>query len=68
MASYTQEENELDSHRLFDMVNSIYSCPLPVIGRINGPAVGGGSGMVAACDFAFSVRFFLFFLSNLLLR
>lgn len=55
MATYTQQENETDSLRLFDMVNTIYACPLPVIGRINGNALGGGSGLVAACDFAFSV-------------
>jgi enoyl-CoA hydratase/carnithine racemase len=51
-----QKENELDSHKLFDMFNSIYACPMPVIGRINGNAIGGGSGLVSACDFAFSVR------------
>lgn len=56
MASYTQKENELDSHKLFDMFNSIYACPMPVIGRINGNAIGGGSGLVSACDFAFSVN------------
>jgi len=54
MATYTQDENEKDSHKLFDMFNAIYSCPAPVIGRINGNAIGGGSGLVAACDFAFS--------------
>ena len=44
MATYTEQENERDSHQLFDMVNSIYRCPVPVIGRINGPAIGGGAG------------------------
>eukprot|EP01087_Luapelamoeba_hula_P014845 TRINITY_DN4404_c0_g1_i3.p1 TRINITY_DN4404_c0_g1~~TRINITY_DN4404_c0_g1_i3.p1 ORF type:complete len:338 (+),score=48.58 TRINITY_DN4404_c0_g1_i3:82-1095(+) len=55
MATYTEAENERDSHALFDMMNSIYTCPVPVIGRINGPAIGGGAGMVAACDFSFAV-------------
>jgi enoyl-CoA hydratase/carnithine racemase len=55
-ATFEQKENELDSHKLFDMFNSIYACPMPVIGRINGNAIGGGSGLVSACDFAFSVR------------
>jgi len=55
MVNYTEEENEKDSHQLFDMVESIYSCPVPVIGRINGSAIGGGAGLVAACDFAYAV-------------
>jgi len=30
----------------------IANLPVPVVGRINGPAYGGGVGMVAACDIA----------------
>jgi enoyl-CoA hydratase/carnithine racemase len=30
-------------------------CPLPIIGRINGSAFGGGIGLVCACDFAVGV-------------
>src|SRR5690606_14301083 len=55
MVHYTKEENERDSRQLFDMFHSIRSCPLPVLGRINGPAVGGGSGLAAACDVAYTV-------------
>jgi len=30
--------------------NSIMECPVPVIGAVNGPALGGGLAMAAACD------------------
>jgi methylglutaconyl-CoA hydratase len=34
------------------MLREIYSCPKPVIGRVNGSAIGGGTGVVAVCDIA----------------
>jgi hypothetical protein len=33
MATYSEEQNHQDSLKLFDMVNSIKQCPLPVIAR-----------------------------------
>ena len=55
MINYTREENERDSHKLFEMFESIYNCPIPVIARINGSAIGGGAGLVSSCDLAYSV-------------
>eukprot|EP01117_Protostelium_nocturnum_P016873 TRINITY_DN6763_c1_g2_i1.p1 TRINITY_DN6763_c1_g2~~TRINITY_DN6763_c1_g2_i1.p1 ORF type:complete len:338 (+),score=110.87 TRINITY_DN6763_c1_g2_i1:161-1174(+) len=55
MANNPREQNEKDSLELFDMIYSIKTCPIPVIARINGPALGGGSGIVAACDMGYSV-------------
>lgn len=52
VVEYTYEENYQDSLRLARMLNEIYSCPKPVVGRINGHAIGGGTGMVAVCDIA----------------
>lgn len=49
---YTYEENYEDSLRLANTLREVYSCPKPVIGRINGPAIGGGTGLVAVCDIA----------------
>ena len=49
---YSYEENYEDSLRLAQMLHNIYTCPKPVIGRINGHAIGGGTGMVAVCDIA----------------
>ena len=50
MAKYSKEENIQDSRLLLDLYETIYSCPKPVIGRINGHAFGGGIGLVAVCD------------------
>lgn len=55
MAEFSREENLRDSYRLFEMINAIYSHPLPVIARVNGNAFGGGAGLIAACDMAFGV-------------
>jgi len=55
MANYSEKENLKDAEQLFDMIYSIKRCPVPVIGRINGAALGGGAGLVAACDISFSL-------------
>lgn len=55
MASYSQEENQEDSLKLFDMVHAIQTCPLPTVARINGAALGGGAGLVSACDIGLSI-------------
>jgi methylglutaconyl-CoA hydratase len=47
---FTYEENYQDSLNLARLLREIYDCPRPVIGRINGPAIGGGTGLAAVCD------------------
>ena len=47
---YSYEENYEDSLRLAHLMREIYELPRPVVGRINGPAIGGGTGLVAVCD------------------
>src|SRR5258707_6573086 len=56
MVSYTREENIRDSSLLAQMYALIDECPLPVIGRIQGAAIGGGVGLVAVCDVAIAAR------------
>lgn len=56
MVSYTREENIRDSAQLAKMYALIDECPLPVIGRIHGAAIGGGVGLVAVCDIAIASR------------
>lgn len=37
---------------LADLVRAMRRCPKPIVARINGHALGGGLGLVAACDIA----------------
>ncbi|HOP06975.1 MAG TPA: enoyl-CoA hydratase/isomerase family protein [candidate division Zixibacteria bacterium] len=50
------DENLAESNALADLFYSIYTCKRPVIGRINGAAIGGGTGFVAVCDIAIAAR------------
>ena len=52
MVSYTRDENIRDSSLLAKMYALIDECPLPVVGRIQGAAIGGGVGLVSVCDVA----------------
>jgi methylglutaconyl-CoA hydratase len=51
MKDYTKEENFRDSKRLAKMFSAINECDVPVLGRVNGHALGGGVGLVSVCDF-----------------
>jgi methylglutaconyl-CoA hydratase len=44
------DENIADALRLHEMLEAIDSCPAPVVGRVQGHALGGGCGLVACCD------------------
>jgi enoyl-CoA hydratase/carnithine racemase len=46
------EENVEDALRLYRMCETIERCPAPVIARVHGYALGGGSGLVACADIA----------------
>ena len=52
MASYTHEENLRDARDAADMFALLDSLPVPVIARVQGAALGGGSGLVAIADIA----------------
>lgn len=52
MVGYSREENVKDASNLAMMYAAMNECPLPVIGRIQGAAIGGGVGLVAICDIA----------------
>ena len=50
------DENVEDAMRLFAMMKAIDECPAPVVARIQGYALGGGSGVVAAVDVAIAAE------------
>jgi methylglutaconyl-CoA hydratase len=50
MADYSWEQNRADAQALADMLWAIYSCPVPVVGRVHGDCYAGGVGLAAVCD------------------
>jgi methylglutaconyl-CoA hydratase len=44
------DENVEDALRLYRMCTTIDACPAPVVARVHGYALGGGSGLVACAD------------------
>ena len=44
------EENIADAERLAAMLAAVDACPVPVIGRVHGAALGGGTGLACCCD------------------
>mgnify|MGYP000871569855 CR=1 FL=1 len=51
-ATFTAEENRRDSQALAEMLRSLAQMGKPTVARVQGPAYGGGVGLVAACDIA----------------
>jgi methylglutaconyl-CoA hydratase len=49
---WTEAENRADAMKLSDMLNTIDTCPKPVIARVHGAVAGGGVGLVACADMA----------------
>src|SRR5918998_4763549 len=51
-AAFSYEENLEDARRLAMMYWTIDECPKPLVARVQGVAMGGGAGLVAAADVA----------------
>lgn len=60
----TFDENLAESNALAELFWLIYTCKQPVIGKINGAAIGGGTGFVAVCDIAIAARSAVFSFSE----
>jgi methylglutaconyl-CoA hydratase len=64
MAAYTYDENVADALRLVAMLEAVEGCAVPVVARVHGAALGGGVGLVAACDVAVAAADALFAFSE----
>ena len=64
MSTYSHDENMADGRALARMLNTIVTCPKPVVGQVQGAAYGGGVGMVAVCDIAVASTKAVFCLSE----
>jgi methylglutaconyl-CoA hydratase len=64
VAEYSASQNKDDARRMAHMLNAIYTGPKPTIALVNGPAIGGGVGLVAACDIAIAAESAFFALSE----
>jgi methylglutaconyl-CoA hydratase len=51
-AALSYEENVADANAMRQMFEAIDRCPAPVVTRVQGHALGGGAGLVAASDVA----------------
>jgi len=51
-ASFSRQENLAEAQALADLFFTVYNSPKPVVARVHGAALGGGAGLVAACDIA----------------
>jgi methylglutaconyl-CoA hydratase len=50
MADYDWEQNRADAQALADMLWVVFSCPVPIVGRVQGDCYAGGVGLAAVCD------------------
>ncbi len=50
MVGYTRDENLRDAGEMARMFEALDTLPFPLIGRVQGAALGGGAGLAAVCD------------------
>jgi methylglutaconyl-CoA hydratase len=48
--TYGEAENMRDATALAELMKVLYELPQPTVARVNGAALGGGTGLVACCD------------------
>ena len=49
-ATYGEAENMTDARALARLMQTLNELPKPTVARVNGAALGGGTGLVACCD------------------
>jgi methylglutaconyl-CoA hydratase len=55
MVDYSQEEQVADSRQLDGLMHALDTFPAPVVARVNGHAIAGATGLVAASDIVVAV-------------
>jgi methylglutaconyl-CoA hydratase len=50
MVRYTHDENQRDATAMSRMFAALDQLPVPMVGRVQGAALGGGAGLAAVCD------------------
>lgn len=50
MIEYSQDENVRDATAMARMYAALDALPFPLVGRVQGAALGGGAGLAAVCD------------------
>ena len=55
LAVNTPEEGKVFFMGFANVINAMRRCPQPIIARVHGKAVGGGVGLISACDYALAL-------------
>ena len=55
-STLTSAENRAEAAAMGEAFDTVDRCPKAVIARVNGPAIGGGAGLVACADVAVAVE------------
>ncbi len=55
-AMHTKEDNVQDAMKLAEMLRALYEMPQMTLALVQGAAMGGGAGLVAACDVAVAMK------------
>lgn len=63
-AGWSDADNLADARRLEAMLTALDRFPRPTIAMVNGAAIGGGVGLVAACDIAIAADHAVFAMSE----
>ena len=61
---FSFKENLRESKRVADMMEAVNFCPKAVIAKVQGATIGGGTGLIAACDLVIASEAAFFSLSE----
>lgn len=60
MADHDEAANLVDARHLERLLRTLDELPKPTVAMVNGPALGGGTGLTACCDIAIAAETALF--------